>query len=141
MVTLLVNPEYVKYINDQVSDQVNDLIFNSLEEIISYVNEPDDQVSDQVSDQVQNILNNQLHYRVEEILNLTTQWIKRDVLFAGMNLSNHHDNRIKYLDPLLKIDWIEMEFHDKKTSPNQRYRITTSGKRLLKIIQTINLSK
>ena len=134
LVTLPVNPEYVKYINDQVGDQVDDLILNSLDGINSYINGFDDQVIDQVIDQVQDILNHQLHNRVEEILNITTRWIKRDELFANMNLSNHHDNRKKYLDPLLKIDWVEMEFPDKKTSPNQRYRITASGKKLLKII-------
>lgn len=109
MVTLPINPEYVKAISDQAGDQVND--------------------------QVQDILNNQPHSRVAEILNIATRWIKRDELFAAMNLSNHHDNRKKYLDPLLKTGWVEMEFPDKKTSPNQRYRITASGKRLLKIIK------
>jgi ATP-dependent DNA helicase RecG len=58
-------------------------------------------------------------------------------LFAGMNMSSQTKNRIKYLDPLLKIGWVEMEFPDKKTSPNQRYRTTSSGNRLLKIIKTI----
>jgi ATP-dependent DNA helicase RecG len=142
MVTLPINPRYVEAINskdsDQVSDQVNGLSINSLDDIIAISNGVSDQVSDQandqVSNQVQNILNNQLHNRVEEILNITTQWIKRDELFADMNLSNHTKNRIKYLDPLLKIGWVEMEFPDKKTSPNQRYKITASGKKLLKII-------
>jgi len=49
-------------------------------------------------------------------------------------LSYHPKHRKKYLDPLLKIGWVEMEFPDKKTSPNQRYRITESGKILLKLI-------
>jgi predicted HTH transcriptional regulator len=35
--------------------------------------------------------------------------------------------------------WIEMEFPDKKTRSNQRYRITTSGKRLLRIIKIIDI--
>jgi len=146
MVTLPINPRYVEAINDKDSDivndkagdQVNSLIFNSLEDIISYINEFDDQANDQANDQVQDILNNQLHSRVEEILNIAVRWIKRDELFAAMNLSNHPDNRKKYLDPLLKIGWVEMEFPDKKTSPNQRYRITESGKRLLKIISKNN---
>ena len=104
MVTLPINQKYVEYMTDQATDQVQD------------------------------ILSNQLHNRVEEILNIAMRWIKRGELFANMNLSNHHDNRIKYLDPLLKIGWVEMEYPNKKTSPNQRYRITTSGKNLLKII-------
>jgi ATP-dependent DNA helicase RecG len=138
MVTLPINTEYLKYENDQVSDQaydqVNKLYINTLDDIITISNGVSDQAYDQVSDQVQEILNSQLHNRVEEILNVATQWIKRDELFATMNLSNHHDNRKKYLDPLLKIGWVEMEFPDKKTSPNQRYRITASGKKLLEIL-------
>jgi ATP-dependent DNA helicase RecG len=61
--------------------------------------------------------------------------MKRDELFAEINLSNQTKHRKKYLDPLLKIGWIEMEFPDKKTSPNQRYKITASGRNLLKIIK------
>ena len=125
--------------DDQVSNQVNDFIFKSLDDLVIFSNQvsnqADDQANDQANDQVQDILNNQLNSRVEEILNIATQWIKRDELFAAMNLSNHHDNRKKYLDPLLKIGWVEMEFPDKKTSPNQRYRITASGKKLLKLIK------
>jgi ATP-dependent DNA helicase RecG len=151
MVTLPINLEYVKYmsdqVNDQVSNQVNNLIFNSLEEIIVFSNQVGNQVGDQVSDQVsdqandqandqvQDILNNQLHSRVKEILNTATRWIKRDELFEAINLSNHPKHRKKYLDPLLKIGWVEMEFPDKRTSPNQRYRITASGKNLLKLIK------
>lgn len=89
----------------------------------------------QVSDQVRYMLNNELHGRVIDILNIAERWIKRDELFAAMNLSNHPDNRKKYLDPLLKIGWIGMEFPDKRTSPNQRYRITESGRKLLKLIK------
>ena len=92
-------------------------------------------ISNQVRDQIQDILINQLHNRVEEILNIATKWVKRDVLFADMNLSNQTKHRKNYLDPLLKIGWVEMEFPDKKTSPNQRYRITKQGNKLLKLIR------
>jgi len=83
---------------------------------------------------VKTILKEQLHGIVEEILNAANNWIKIEELFDTVQLSKHPDNRKKYLDPLLKIGWVEMEYPDKKTSPNQRYRITTSGKNLLKIL-------
>jgi len=142
MVTLPINQKYVeaindkdgKIINDKANDQVNDMIFNSLEDIISYFNDFHDQANDQANDQVQDILNNQLHNKVGEILNTIMRWIKRDELFATMNLSNHYDNYKKYLDALVKIGWVEMEFSNKQTSPNQRYRITVSGKNLLKFL-------
>ena len=139
MVTLPINPEYLKYAGDQVSVQAgvqdNNLIFNSLDDLIAISNQVGNQVSVQVSDQVQDILNNQLHNRVKEILNIATRWIKYDELLTGINLNYHPKHRKKYLDPLLKIGWVEMEFPDKKTSPNQRYRITESGKRLMRIIK------
>jgi ATP-dependent DNA helicase RecG len=59
-------------------------------------------------------------------------WVKVDDLFASIQLTKHPKNRKKYLDPLVKSGWVEMEFPDKKTSPNQRYRITESGKKFLK---------
>jgi len=145
-ITLNPNDRANDRVDDRASNQVNNLVFNSLEDIIAFGNEVsnqvndqvndqvDDQANDQVSNQIRDILSNQLHNRVEEILNIAARWVKRDELLAAMNLSNHHDNRKKYLDPLLKIGWIEMEFPDKKTSPNQRYRITASGKKLLEII-------
>ena len=74
------------------------------------------------------------HSFVEEILNVANDWIKIDDLFAAVQLSKHPDNRKKYLEPILKNGWIEMEYPDKKTSPNQRYRISTSGKNFLKMI-------
>ena len=52
-------------------------------------NRVDNQDSVQANDKVQNILSNQLHNRVEEILNVVTQWIKYDELLAGINLSYH----------------------------------------------------
>ena len=142
MVTLPINLKYVEaigdkegnIISDKANDQVNNLIFNSLEDVISYINEFSDQANDQANDQVNDIINNQLHNKVGDILNMVTRWIKRDELFATMNLSNHYDNHKKYLDPLVKIGWVEMEFSNKRTSPNQRYRITQSGKNLLRII-------
>ncbi len=135
MVTLPINLKYANAVNDIANDKDNTLFINSLEDIITITNEANDQVSDQVSDQVRYMLNNELHGRVIDILNIAERWIKRDELFAAMNLSNHPDNRKKYLDPLLKIGWIGMEFPDKRTSPNQRYRITESGRKLLKLIK------
>ncbi|MDR1274678.1 MAG: putative DNA binding domain-containing protein [Odoribacteraceae bacterium] len=137
MITLPINPRYLEVTGDKDSDQVNNIILNSLEKIIAI----SDQATDQVTDQVQSILNKRLLRRVEEFLTAATRWIKRDELFATMNLSNHYDNRKKYLDPLLKIGWIEMEFPDKKTSPKQRYKITASGEKLLKVIREKDSSK
>ena len=141
-VTLLINPKYVEAVNDKdndiVSDIVNGLFINSLDDIIAISNQTDDKdddiVNNKVSDKVKIILKEQLNGLVEEILFAATNWIKIEELFEAVQLSKHPDNRKKYLDPLLKIGWIEMEFPDKKTSPNQRYRTTVTGMNLLKLI-------
>jgi ATP-dependent DNA helicase RecG len=143
MVTLPINQKYVEAIDDKdgdiVSNAVNNLVFSSLDDIISFSNQAGNQVNDKaddiVSDKVKAILKEQLHGIVEEILNTVNNWIGIEELFATVQLSKHPDNRKKYLDPLLKIGWVEMEFPDKRTSPNQRYRITASGKNLLKLIK------
>ena len=138
MVTLPINNEYVKAHNDIDSDIVSDkdniFTINSLEDLISYINQHSDKVSDIVSDKVEVVLKEHVHNKVEAILNVLNEWVKIDDLFASIQISTHPKNRKKYLDPLLKIGWVEMEYPDKKTSPNQRYRITTSGKNLLKIL-------
>jgi ATP-dependent DNA helicase RecG len=143
MVTLPINPEYVTAVGnqagniaaDQGDDQIRALAFNSLDDVVSYIDGLADQVSNQVSNQVKDIITDRLHDRIEEVLSVAAQWIKGDELFADMGLSNQTKHRKKYLDPILKIGWVEMEFPDKKTSPNQRYRITESGNKLLKLIK------
>jgi ATP-dependent DNA helicase RecG len=135
MVTLPINPLYLEYTSDIDSDRadfkVNNLIINSLVDIIKFSN----QVGDIVGDKAEAILNKQVHNKVEGMLYSLNEWMKIDDLFASIQISKHPKNRKKYLDPLLKIGWVEMEFPDKRTSPNQRYRITESGKNLLKIIR------
>lgn len=116
------------------NDQDNTYVFSSIEDIIAFC----DQVSDQAVNQVNVILNDQLHNRVKDVLEVVTEWIKRADLFKKMNLSNHSTNREKYLDPLINLRWIEMEYPDKRTSPKQRYKNTESGKRLLGLLKRKN---
>ena len=117
------------------------MIFNSLEDLALYIDQDSDIVGDivgdKVGDKVEVLLNEHVHNKVKIILTVLNEWVKIDDLFASIQISKHPKNRKKYLDPLLKIGWVEMEFPDKKTSPNQRYRITISGKRLLKMIKAI----
>jgi len=138
MVTLPINPEYLKHVNDKVdniiSDKDNYIVINSLKDLISHFDQDSDKVGDIVSDKAKDILNEQVHNKVGVILNALSEWVKIDDLFASIEISKHPKNRKKYLDPLLKIGWVEMEFPDKKTSPNQRYKITESGKRLMRMI-------
>lgn len=92
-------------------------------------------VSDGASDQVRAVLERELHDKVEGLLTYAANWVKREDLFASVGLSNHSTNRKKYLDPLIDIGWIEMEYPDRPTHPSQRYRITVSGKKVRSLMQ------
>ena len=135
MITLPINPKYVEAISDKDSDNVNNFVIKSLDDLIFYINQDSDIAGDIDSDKVGVILNEHVHNKVGVILSTLNEWVKIDDLFANTQVSKHSKNRKKYLDPLLKIGWVEMEFPDKKTSPNQRYRITATGKNLLKLIK------
>jgi hypothetical protein len=39
-----------------------------------------------------------------------------------------------HLDPLIDLGWVEMEHAKSPTQPNQRYKTTASGNRILKLI-------
>lgn len=87
---------------------------------------------------VQEVLNTEVHDRVSEMLSLLSEYITRQHLFDNLNLTNQSKNRAKYLDPLLKCGWVEQEFPEETTHPNQRYRITKAGKRILELINFKN---
>ncbi len=116
-------------IKKKKSDQDNAFVFSNLEEILAFTN--------QAGGQVLGILNDQVHQRVGEVLRILLTQMRRTELFERMGLSNHTKNRKKYLDPLIDLGWVKMEFPNKRTSPVQRYKTTDSGKELLRLI-TIN---
>ena len=116
LVTLAINPEHLKYISIQADDIANDI------------------VNDKADDIASDIANDKASF-IEELLNVANDWIKIEDLFAAVQLSKHPDNRKKYLEPILKNGWIEMEYPNKKTSPNQRYRTSSAGKNLLMTIK------
>lgn len=127
---------------DQVSNQVEPFVLNTLEGIVAFSNGVNngadngvnDQVSDGVRDRVVQILDERVHTRVVAILKELVEWTKRSDLFSEMGLTNQSANRKKYLDPLFDLGWIQMEFPDNPTHPNQRYKITAAGVRILELI-------
>ena len=120
--------------NGQVNDQDNAFVLSNIEDLVAFCDQVSDQANDQAASQVKVMLNEQLHNRVKDVLGVVTTWIKRADLFEQISLSNHSTNREKYLDPLINLGWIEMEYPDKRTSPKQRYKITGSGGRLLGLL-------
>ncbi|WP_432712929.1 ATP-binding protein [Pedobacter sp.] len=134
LVTLPVHAGVIDQVDDHNGNQVNSLIFNDLNEIVSFSNQDGNQASNQASIEAQVILNEEIHDRVGEMLKILSNKMKRAVLFNRMNLSNQSKNRSRYLDPLVELGWVKMEFPQEKTSPNQTYMITTAGKRILDLI-------
>tara|TARA_R110000737_G_scaffold302529_1_gene309628 strand:+ start:499 stop:2121 length:1623 start_codon:yes stop_codon:yes gene_type:complete len=119
---------------DQASDQVKAFDINTIDDIIAFSNEVSDQVSDQASAQVKEVLDRELHSKVEPLLIAVLNWNKRSEIMKELGISNHSTHREKYLDPLLDLAWVHMEYPETPTSPKQRYKITDAGKRILDLI-------
>jgi ATP-dependent DNA helicase RecG len=146
LVTLPVHPQASVGASDQAGDQasgadgnqatnqVNELIFNDLEDVVAFTNGVTNQATNQAGNQAREIVKNEIHDKIRAILELAFDWTKRSRIFDAIGLTNQTFNRKKYLDPLLDLGWVEMEFPEKKTSPEQRYKTTESGERLLKLI-------
>lgn len=134
LVTLPVHTAVSNQESNQASNGASILLFNNIEDIIAFGNGAGNQASNQASNQVVEIINSEIHDRVKEMLELLSTKLKREQLFEKMELSNQTKNILKYLDPLIKIGWIEKEFPDKKTNPNQTYQTSESGKKILSLI-------
>jgi len=124
--------------SNQASNQDNILFFNDLDDLITYSNGASNQASNQAGDTADDIVLSEIHDKVIPLLDIAQDWIKRSELIEAIGLSNQTKNKKKYLDPLLKIGWIVMEYPDTETHSNQRYRTSTSGKKILKIIKKEN---
>lgn len=112
--------------SDQVGNQVNLFSISTLDDLIAFIN--------QATNQALAVLDKEVHGKVLDILEETVNWGKREEIFKHLELSNQTFNRKKFLDPLLDIGWIQLEYPDTLTHPNQRYMITETGRRLLSII-------
>ncbi|WP_147679175.1 RNA-binding domain-containing protein [Algibacter pacificus] len=140
LVTLPAHPLFK--VSDQASDgatdQDNTSVFNTLEDVVAFVNQASDGASDGVNDgasnQVKEILNNEVHNYTTQLLSNLTNWISREDLFSKIDLSNNSTNRKKYLDPLFDLAWVKEEFPNRKTHPKQRYKLTDLGVKIIKLI-------
>lgn len=136
LVTLPAHPSASDQVSDQESNQVNGLIINSLEDIITFCNQESVEVSVEVSDQVIQILNDQIGNHVDDILSIVAikPFSSTDIL-EKLGLIKHTKNKKKYINPLLEKGWIEYTNPENPKDRNQKYRITKSGVRLLKLLE------
>lgn len=116
-------------------NEASSLTFNNLDEIIAFGNGDSNVAGNAAGRPAIAVISDYLHDRVPEMLSLLLNKIKRSELFESMDLSNQSKNRAKYLDPLIKVGWVAMEFPDEPTHPNQRYFTTPAGQRILNLIR------
>lgn len=112
----------------------NELFFNDLGEIIAFANGAGNQAGNQAGRPAMDIISTEIHGRVVEMLEILNEKMRRANLFERMDLSNQSRNRARYLDPLLEIGWVSMEFPEERTHPNQTYQTTQTGRRILEMI-------
>jgi ATP-dependent DNA helicase RecG len=138
LVTIPIHDSFKGVRSDQVSDGVKILTVSGLADVVAVSKQESDGAidgaTDGLSDLVKEILEAEIHTKVAEFLEGAKKWTKRSDLFSKISLYNNSTNREKYLDPLINIGWIEMEYPDNPTHPNQRYRITNPGMKVLKLI-------
>lgn len=111
---------------------------STLSDLITFINQSSVGASVGVGDQVEqieNILNSQIHDKIETILDFLKVPKARTDIFIHLSLTNHSKNRARYLDPLVKYQWIELTHPSNLTHPKQQYRITESGRKLLEILK------
>ncbi|WP_293929454.1 Fic family protein [Sphingobacterium sp. UBA6320] len=70
------------------------------------------------------------------MLSILSNHVTRQELFETMDLTNQSKNRAKYLDPLIELGWVAQDYPGKKTNPNQRYKITKAGEKILALLKS-----
>jgi ATP-dependent DNA helicase RecG len=118
----------------QAGNLVSALVFNSLDEVIAFSNGASNGAGNGAGRPAIAIIRESFHDRVAEMLTILLERMKRVDLFEKMDLSNQSRNRAKYLDPLIELQWVAMEFPEERTHPNQTYQTTDVGRSILNLI-------
>lgn len=124
---------FLNTLSDQASDQakINDsrssAIFNTWS----------DQANDQAGDQATQIIEREINDKIIAVLEGLNEPKKRKDILDYIGLKNHSDNRVKYLDPLVNLGWIEMTIPEKPTHQDQKYRRSIQGEILYNLVSGI----
>ena len=124
------NLEELSYFLNTLSNQAKTSDSKGLE----ILNTWNDQAGNQAGNQAVQIIENDLNDKVLAILNILDEPKKRVEILENIGLSNQTKNREKYLDPLVKLGWIEMTIPEKPTHQDQKYKRTIKGELLHKLI-------
>lgn len=133
---------YLKNRNDLATNQANPYEIKENVVFKSFTNQATNQANDQISDQANvvagklaiEIIENNLNDKVLAILNFLTEAKRRVEILEHIGLTNQSFNREKYLDPLVKLGWIELTIPEKPTHKDQKYKLTKEGEILYKLI-------
>lgn len=137
LVTLPVHEAF----DNQAGNRALDLEFNTLNDIVAFCAQASVQASALASalafEQAVSIIEQSTHDKVKEVLAFIINWKSKEMILEEIGLSSHHKNKVKYIDSLVEQGWIELKYPDIKTHPEQRYKLTESGKRLLELINPV----
>jgi ATP-dependent DNA helicase RecG len=136
LVTLPVHEAYSNQAGDLVSDLALSQSISTLSDLISYCAQESDRAGDRAGDRAKEIIEKEIHPKVSDILSYIEKWKSREEILNHIGLTLRSKHKVKYIDPLLEIGWIEMKFPDSQTHPEQRYKLSESGRRLLELINT-----
>jgi len=134
LVTIPVHEAFGDRAGDRAGNRALDLEFNTLNDIIAFCAQASVQASAQALEQAVSIIEQSTHDKVKEVLAFIPNWKSKELILEEIGLSSHHKNKVKYIDSLVEQGWIELKYPYIKTHPEQRYKLTDSGKRLLELI-------
>lgn len=121
---------YLKNKNDEATNPATNLAKpKEIKENINY-----ESITNGATNQAIEIIESNLNDKVLAILKFLAEAKRRVEIFGYIGLTNQSFNREKYLDPLVKLGWIEMTIPDKPTHQDQKYKLTKEGELLLKLI-------
>lgn len=136
------NLEELSYFLNTLSNLASDLASDqdkpSDNRALEILNTWNDQASDQAGNLASNlavqIIESNLNDKVLAIIALLNEPKKKVEILEKIDLSNQAKNRERYLDPLVKLGWIELTIPEKPTHKDQKYKRTIQGEILHKLI-------
>ena len=136
------NLEELSYFLNTLSNLASDLASDqdkpSDNKALEILNTWNDQASDQAGNLASNlavqIIESNLNDKVLAIIALLNEPKKKVEILEKIDLSNQAKNRERYLDPLVKLGWIELTIPEKPTHKDQKYKRTIQGEILHKLI-------
>ncbi len=133
--TLKIHPNFLtrEQVSVQVSEQANFFLINNLDEILNSLYTFGKQISVQVREQVKSSVPPQKIKTLLNILELCRAPQTRKNILTFLHLTNHPKNYETNILSLVGNELLEMTIPDKPKSPNQKYRTTEKGKKLLEI--------